>query len=400
MKKESIMDNPMAQSAKYLKINLALMLIAAAVAIYLVWHHYQLINGEAGFGSFCSLNQTVDCDVVNTSKFSEVLGIPLATFALSYHLFAVILSFVGARNAFARREVVLLLFPFSVIAALVSLGAFGISALVLQKFCLMCSALQILNLASAAMVALALKSFLDNNPYAAEWKQAQKNRIYTLLGLGAGIFMVVALISSQLKKEFPFHAEEFLSEFRAQPTLSVDPGNSPRQGFQGENPPIQIVEFADFQCPACEMAAKQMHRLVKNYGDKVQLIFKNFPLDSSCNSHIPTRMHQHACLAAKASLCAGQQGKFVDYYERLFSHQKEISPETIQTWASELGLNKEAFGACLESQETSIAIQKDIDLAATLGLQSTPTFFVNGKKVEGVIDENRLRAIIKELGKQ
>src|SRR5437016_385014 len=98
-------------TSKYLRIECILFLIAALISGYMVWQHYALINGDAGFGSFCSINQTFDCDAVNSSQYSEFLGIPLGAWGLSYYLFALILCFIGICNAFARREVLLLLVP-------------------------------------------------------------------------------------------------------------------------------------------------------------------------------------------------------------------------------------------------------------------------------------------------
>jgi protein-disulfide isomerase len=223
--------------------------------------------------------------------------------------------------------------------------------------------------------------------------------VFTLLGAAAAIFLGAHLAASTLEESVPFDQERFLAEYRSQPLLDAQAGDSPRMGFQGDNPPLQLVEFADFQCPGCGMAARRMHHLLKTYGDKIQVVFKNFPLDSSCNPHIKSRLHEHACAAAKAAHCAHKQGKFEVMYEKLFQNQRELSQAILSDWAAELKLDKAAFEACLASPEAEAAVQKDIAQAHTLGLVSTPTFYVAGRKVEGMIDENRLRALLKELGK-
>lgn len=389
----------MVKAAKFLKINVALFLVAAGVSAYLLWQHYELINGEAAFNSFCSVSAKVDCDSVNSSVYSEFLGIPLAAWGLGYYLFALMLSFTGARNAFTRRDATLLLFPFVIVSVIVSFVSLYLMLGVLKTFCLMCGTLDAIHVVTLVTTALAVRDVTAQSSYGAEWKQVQMNRVFTFLGIGAVLLLGVHFVSAQFERQFPFDEEVFVASFRAQPVMPVEAGDSPKMGYQGENPPVQLIEFADFECPACAMAAKKMHHLLREYKDRVQVVFKHFPWDSSCNPHIERGFHPRACLAAKASHCAHKQGQFKPMYEQLFENQKAISTENIAAWVEKIGLNKAEFEACMSSPQTTTEIQKDIDQAKTAGVQSTPTFFANGKKVEGLIDENRLKAILKELGK-
>ena len=196
----------------------------------------------------------------------------------------------------------------------------------------------------------------------------------------------------------PFDEISFVNDFRQQPAVQVPTDDAPIQGLKGDNPPLRIVEFADFQCPACGMAAKQLHRLLPLYGDRVQFVFRNYPLDQACNVNIPRPMHPYACLAAKTAVCMHKQGKFAAMFEALFGKQTQISAENIQKWAIELGADVNALDACVKDDATNTSIQKDIALATTLGLISTPTFFVNGRKVEGAIDEKRMQILLREHG--
>jgi protein-disulfide isomerase/uncharacterized membrane protein len=386
-------------SAKLLKLNVVLYLIAAAVAGYMVWHHYELVNGEAGFASFCSINKTMNCDVVNASKYSEILGIPLATWGLAYYLFGMIISAIGARNAYYRREALLLLTLLSAGGVLASIASVAVMGGVLKVFCIMCLTLHALDLAVFISTLIALRDFARQSGLKVELHAANRRRIAAFVVGGAVLFLGTYGLTAQLKHEMPFDEDAFINQLRARPAQTVDPGDSPRQGFQGPNPPLQLIEFADFQCPACGMAARQMHRLINVYADRVQLVFKNFPLDPSCNRHITNRIHDFACLGAKAAVCANKQGKFVEFYEKLFGNQAAIHPDKTSEWATELGLDRAAFEACITSPEAQAAIDRDADQAAALGLESTPTFFANGRRVEGVIDERRLKILLQELAK-
>jgi protein-disulfide isomerase len=137
-----------------------------------------------------------------------------------------------------------------------------------------------------------------------------------------------------------------------------------------------------------------MHYLLKIYGDKVRLYFRNFPLDSTCNPELQRQIHPTACLAARASLCAQEQNKFDLLFEKFFSNQRILTRENINTWAQQFNLNMSEFESCLTSDRITVRIREDIALAKDLQVQSTPTFFVNGRKVEGVLDENRLKALL------
>lgn len=389
----------MQKAAKYLKINVLLFLVAIAISAYLLVHHYEIKNGEGAFKSFCSINAQVDCDAVNASAYSEFLGIPLAAWGLGYYLFALLLSFTGMRNAFARREATLVLFPFTILGMIVTASSIVLMAAILKTWCLMCLGLDFIQSLTFVTTLLAVRDVTADSTFKAEWQQMRSNRVLTFLGIGAALILVTHFASAQLEKKFPFDEAQFRAEYRAQPVMPVEPGQSPRLGFEGENPKLRLIEFADYQCPACGMAAKKMHLLLKAYKDQVQVVFKNFPWDSSCNPTIPRGFHPNACGAAKSAYCAHKQGKFEQMYEKLFENQQLLGPESYVQWAQELGLDMAAFDACVASPDTLIAIQKDATEGKAAGVESTPTFFANGKRVEGVIDENRLKALLGEAGK-
>jgi protein-disulfide isomerase len=189
-----------------------------------------------------------------------------------------------------------------------------------------------------------------------------------------------------------------VNQFRAQQVVNVSPGDGVRQGVQGDNPPIRIIEFADFQCPACGFAHKFMTENLKKHGNKFQLIFRNFPLDSDCNPGVQVHMHPWACLAARAAFCARKQGKWQQMYDKLFENQRQLSRENILAWAGELGLDTKKIEDCIPSEEATASLKADVDEGAKSGLESTPTFFVNGRMVKGAIDEKRLVLLMHELG--
>jgi len=136
---------------------------------------------------------------------------------------------------------------------------------------------------------------------------------------------------------------------------------------------ITMVEFSDLQCPACAGAAPAVDQILEDYGDKIKLIFRHFPL---------TTIHPYARPAALASFCANEQGKFWEYHDKVFENQATLSEDALKQWAKELGLNTTQFNACLDSKKYASQVDTDTALGNQVGVAGTPTFFVNGKRVE------------------
>ena len=147
--------------------------------------------------------------------------------------------------------------------------------------------------------------------------------------------------------------------------------NGPARGNAGAA--VTIVEYSDFECPFCGRAVATIHKLLETYGDDVKLVFRDFPLPS----------HRGSPRAAEAAHCAGDQGKYWEMNDRLFSKGGAIGDGDIRKFAVELQLDEKQFAACLDSGKhaaTWKAAQKEGESA---GVQSTPTFFINGRMIAG-----------------
>lgn len=151
----------------------------------------------------------------------------------------------------------------------------------------------------------------------------------------------------------------------------------PIEGFPSLGPhdaPIVIVEFSDFQCPFCRRFHDETYQaLLDAYPGQIRFVYRNLPL---------TSIHPSAMPAAIASLCANDQNAYWDFHEKLFSSETLDEPTYIQ-YATDLGLDVETFTACLSSGSHDEFIQQDMDFSLGLGVQSTPTFFINGLAIVG-----------------
>lgn len=167
----------------------------------------------------------------------------------------------------------------------------------------------------------------------------------------------------------------------------------PTEGYPSLGPDdakIVIVEFSDFQCPYCRRFHEDTYQaLLDAYPGQIRFVYRNLPL--------PPTMHPDAMSAAVASLCANDQNVYWDYHEKLFSSET-LGEETYIQYATDLGLDVETFTACLSSGKHDEFIQQDMDFSSNLGVQSTPTFFVNGLAIVGAQPLSNFQQLIdKEL---
>jgi protein-disulfide isomerase len=143
---------------------------------------------------------------------------------------------------------------------------------------------------------------------------------------------------------------------------------------------VTIVEFSDFECPACRIAEPPMRALLKLYEGKVRLVFKHFPLE---------RMHHHARAGAIAAECAGRQGKFWEFHHELYDHQEEWTgdkeAERLDAYAKKVGLDAAAWQACRRDPAVDAAVTADYKDGFNAWVGSTPTFFINGKRFVGAL---------------
>jgi len=165
-------------------------------------------------------------------------------------------------------------------------------------------------------------------------------------------------------------------------------GDSPTTGAASQQ--IVLLEFSDFQCPFCARAHDTVKQFMAKHQDQVTLAYKHFPL---------TSIHPQALPAAKAAWAAGQQGKFWEYYSALFEGQKQLGEDLYPAIAQKLNLKLDKFNTDRNSQSAEAAIQKDLQLAQSLGIEGTPFFIMNGKTFSGAIELAEMENILASVSK-
>ena len=165
----------------------------------------------------------------------------------------------------------------------------------------------------------------------------------------------------------------------------VSTNGAPSKG--ASDAPVKIVKFEDFECPFCKTVQPTLAKLLEKYDGKVRLVHKDLPLEA---------IHPQATLAAEAARCAGDQGKFWQYHDTLYSKVPKLGSADLKAYAKDLGLDTVSFDRCFESGRHRGAVQKDLAEGAKLGLTGTPSFFINGRELSGAQPLEAFAAVIDE----
>ncbi|MDX2052174.1 MAG: thioredoxin domain-containing protein [Polyangiaceae bacterium] len=139
---------------------------------------------------------------------------------------------------------------------------------------------------------------------------------------------------------------------------------------------VTIVEFSDFECPYCSRAAAVTEQIRAKYKDRVRFVFRQFPLP----------MHSNAKKAAEAALAANAQGKFWEFHDLMFKNQKQLEESALEGYAKQAGLNVAGFKDALSTSKFSAQVDADTKLGQEVGVQGTPTMFINGKRIDNPSD--------------
>ena len=149
---------------------------------------------------------------------------------------------------------------------------------------------------------------------------------------------------------------------------------------------VEIIEFSDFECPFCLRAHPTVQKVMAEYGERVRLVYRHYPLPN----------HPNAVPAAEASACANEQGKFWPYHDRLFASPGRLSAADLKQHAVELGLDAAQFNACVDERKYRADVQADMQAGQRAGVSGTPAFFINGRPLTGAQPYEAFARIIDE----
>ncbi len=348
------------------------------VSLYLGRQHHPA-NGS----SLCNVNETFNCDVVNTSAASELFGIPIAFLGSGFYagVFALALLALSGRKNHGRAAHAVLG------GALVSLAYSAYLAwasVQLGAWCLFCISLYGVNLILAgASWAETRGSGVSVGDGIKEAFFGKDDRSVGAMSTAGAVIFIGAMFwyrsMGPAGGAAPVVTESGAVDYSSMYTVTDAPvrlgGSEPVLG----NPAAAytVVEFADFECPACGRISDDVKKIPEKVPE-AKLLFKHYPLSMACNPSIQSAFHEHACGAAKGAECARQQGRFWELGRLMFKNQQYLAPTDLEVMASQVNMDMAAWKACLDQPATLSVISSDVDAANALGITGTPTLYLNG----------------------
>lgn len=323
------------------------------------------------------------CDVVRASAYAQLWGLALPVYGVVMYAALALLILAGYFPAALgqsrvrqltdeggglERGIGYALAAISGAGFLASLYLSYLEGLVLRAWCAWCvvSALTV-----TAIFLLAMLGVLRPVPPAApvEAKAA--------LGRGLAVLMAAVAVGTPAFYWLSRHGEVSASVAPSAEVLArhlVRPDSHAAGNLQS---PVTVVEFGDFQCPACGHEQAVVREIREKYGSQVRFVFRHFPISS---------LHMYAEEAAEASECAAEQGKFWEAADKFYDRQDDLSEPALERYAAELGLDVGKFNPCLASGAMTARVRRDVEDARALGVSQTPTFFIGQHLAAGAID--------------
>ncbi len=370
---------------------LILALAALGASIAALYVHYRIIK-DPTYSSFCDISETVSCEAVLESSYATVAGVPVAAGGVVWSALVLLIAALGMRrenaDGYAASAGYIFVLATVALSAVLYLGY--ASFFVIGKACPLCMTMYV------AVIGIFLLSGGISMTLSALPSRFGRD----LRGIATSpTLAVVALLfiagSVSLVAFFPRAEEQTVTtagDVYTPPTETIDPDQLAEFNKWVDSQPhvsvpvpangaqVLIVEFLDFQCPSCRQAYMEYKGIVAKYQNnpKVRFVTMDFPLDSECNT---AGIHPAACEAAAAVRMAKARGKGAEMQEYFFSNQEKMTPAWVKDSVRKVA-NVTDFDA--EYPKVLDQVKADAALGRQLDVQGTPTFFVNGIKVNAL----------------
>ncbi|WCL48619.1 vitamin K epoxide reductase/DsbA family protein [Leptospira sp. GIMC2001] len=397
-------------------IGLGIAALGVFLSFFLILEYYGTA-GEVGQGLCGIVGEPGSCKQVAESKYSAlrslpILGdVPVALLGFAYYG-SLAFGFFKLGTAKSTEEVssvVSLLFPFILLGIGIDIILFLISTLAIGTVCSMCLMTYAVTIALLALI-LFIKKQIDTSGESNFVISLKKNfmnyAIAFLAFFSLGLVAGKASANDSGKVGSVSESSSYgskIAKFESGKNLGLVTEGSAMVG--DKSAPITIVKFADFNCGHCMHASHILNQMLVEYDGMIKVVYMNFPLDSNCNRLVGRAAPgASSCVAATASLCGEKQGKFREVYNGLYSDTENgvmHTAATVSNVASKSGLDMNKFRSCMSSQSVQQQLQKEIDQAEKVNIQSTPSIFINDKAIEaGTPDVNFLKALLSHLVKK
>ena len=346
-------------------------------SIYLTGHYFEL-KFPTGLesGSLCNLNSFFNCDKTTLSPVSNIAGVPISLFGIIIGALTMIGMFVKSEN---YEKTIYFTLSVNMIGCVV---LFLYSLIALGGLCPFCTLYYIAS-------GLALWMFYKKSP-----SMMPTPSILVIFGI---IFLAVGFIAkmnvSKKTENMVAVSNDLINQYYGLPNLGAPSTPSEFKIATAENAPIKMQIFSDYECPACRALSEMMPQILLRYSGKIDIQYFFYPLDSACNPSMKNAMHLYACKGAYYSVCK-PTAEFGTVHDEIFRNQDRIGDYLAEK------IKADKLESCVADPKTKEKVQALIAAATPFNIRSTPSFLLNGVKIEGVLPADQLFAIMDEILKR
>jgi uncharacterized membrane protein/protein-disulfide isomerase len=363
--------------------------------------HYQLLVNP-GYTSFCDINATVSCKQAYLSRYGSVGGVPVAIGGIIFFTLVLLLLWAGGKGSPAADSAPSYIFTLSTVALAVVLYLGYASFFILKEVCPLCVTTYV-----AAIGVFIVAGGASALPISRLPGRAGRD-------LGALVARPLALVIALLFLGGTASAVVFFPRQEQGAVAAQAQGQTPAPGlsqaqrseferwwdvqamvevpYLADGAKVVVVKFNDYQCPPCKETYLAYESILAKYKPtEVKYLMKHFPLAPACNPSVSSMVHAAACDAAAAAVMARSRGTFDKLTAWFFAHQEQLSPATVRRAAADIGGITDFDAQYAKAFEE---VKADATAGGALGVRKTPTFFVNGRRLEGGLPPQYFEAVL------
>jgi protein-disulfide isomerase/uncharacterized membrane protein len=365
------------------KLNTTIMLIVLGAlmvgfSLYLTQHYFDL-KFPTGLESksLCNVNSFFNCDKTTMSTFGNIAGVPISVFG------AIIGALTLIGLIFKNEDFESTMYFTITVNFIGCVVLFCYSLFVLHGLCPFCTLYYIVS-------GLTFLLFFKKSG-------SMKPAPGYLVSFAIAVIAISALVKMNVDTKMKAKnevASDVIKQYYSLPDLGAPKMTSDYKIATAANAPIKMVIFSDFECPACRALSEMMPQIVARYEGKIDIQYFFYPLDNSCNPSMERPLHQYACKAAFAASCM-PTADFSKVHDEIFHNQDNFESGYVDKFIKENKLE-----TCVNDPKTKEKVVALIKAADPFNIRSTPSYLINGVKIEGALPPDQMFAIMDEILKR